>query len=191
MKKPLLLALTISLLAASAFAQSTSSSTYVRPDAEKRFKRFVDSTVGPFAWVGIAAGAGFATASNNPEEWGRTGEGFARRLGSNIGKNVIRNTTIYAMDEALKLDSHYYRSEKRDVGSRLGNAIASTFTARAKSGKRTIGAPRIVGTYVANVVAAEAWYPPGYNWKDGMKSGTISLGVNSMFNIFREFVLKK
>lgn len=190
MKKPLFLALIISAFAVTAFAQTTSS-TYVRPDAEKRFKRFVNDTVGPFAWVGIAAGAGFSTATNNPEEWERTGEGFARRFGSNVGKNVIRNTTIYAMDEALKLDSHYYRSSKKDFGSRLGNAVASTFTARTKSGKRTIGAPRIVGTYVANVVAAEAWYPRGYNWKDGMKSGTISLGVNSMINIFREFVFKK
>ncbi|HMT09327.1 MAG TPA: hypothetical protein PKA82_15090, partial [Pyrinomonadaceae bacterium] len=117
--------------------------------------------------------------------------GFARRVGSNFGKNVIRNTTIYAMDEALKLDSHYYRSTKRDVGSRLGNAVASTFTARTQSGKRTIGAPRIIGTYAANVIAAETWYPRGYDWKDGMKSGTISLGVNSMINIFREFVFKK
>jgi hypothetical protein len=191
MKKPLFLALIVTLFAVSAFAQTTTSSAYTRPDAEKRFKRFVDSTVGPFAWVGIAAGAGFSTAANSPEEWGRTGEGFARRLGSNFGKNVIRNTAIYGMDEAFKLDSHYYTSKKRDVGSRLGNAVASTFTARTKSGKRTIGAPRIVGTYVANVVAAEAWYPRGYNWKDGMKSGTISLGVNSMINIFREFVFKK
>lgn len=98
---------------------------------------------------------------------------------------------IYGIDEAFKLDSHFYRSKKRDVGSRVANAFLSTVTARTTSGKRTIGVPRIIGTYTANVIAAEAWLPPRYNWKDGIKSGTISLGVNSLFNLVKEFAFKK
>lgn len=98
---------------------------------------------------------------------------------------------IYGIDEALKLDSHYYRSKKSDFGSRAGNALASTFTARTSSGKRTVGISRIVGTYTANVIASEVWLPRRYDWKDGMKSGTISLGVNSLFNLVKEFAFKK
>lgn len=180
------------MMAIATIAQSTpSSDPYTRPTAEKRFKRYVNDTVGPFAWVGVGASAAVSTIANEPEEWGKSARGFGKRVASSFGRNVIRNTAIYGMDEAFKLDSHFYRSNKKDFGSRFGNAVASTFTARTKSGKRTIGAPRIFGTYAANVIAAEAWYPPRYNWKDGMKSGTISLGVNSVFNIFREFVFKK
>jgi len=168
-----------------------SQTGYQRPDAGKRFRRYVNSTVGPFAFVGTATGAGFATLSNSPEEWGRSWEGFGRRFASNFGRNAIKNTMIYGLDEALKLDSHFYRSEKRDVGSRVGNALLSTVTARKPNGKRTIGVPRLVGTYSAGVIAAEAWYPAGYDWKDGMRSGTISLGINAGLNLFREFVLKK
>ncbi|MBK8466355.1 MAG: hypothetical protein IPL32_11040 [Chloracidobacterium sp.] len=194
MKKILFILTLTSVSALTLVAQTTATTnqaSYARPNAEKRFKRFVNDTVGPFSWVGVAASSGFSTIRNEPEEWGKSAKGFGKRFASTLGKNVIRNTAIYGMDEALKIDSHFYRSKKRDFGSRAGNAIASTFTARTANGKRTVGVSRIVGTYAANVIAAEAWYPPRYNWKDGMKSGTISLGANSVFNLFKEFVLKK
>ena len=98
---------------------------------------------------------------------------------------------MYGLDEALKLDSSYYRSPNRDVGSRIRNALISPVTARKANGKRTVGIPRIVGTYTADVVARQFWYPARYDWKDGMKRGGISLGVNAAFNLVREFIFKK
>jgi len=192
-----ILLLSTGMLTATAFGQSApqasapSSSTYVRPNAEKRFKRYVDDTVGPQAWIGIVSGAAFSIATNNPEEWGKSGEGFGRRVASNLGRNAVRNTVMYGLDEALKLDSGYYRSTKRDAGSRIGNALISTVTARKTNGKRTVGVPRIVGAYTADVVARQFWYPERYDWKDGMKRGGISLGVNAAFNLVREFIFKK
>ena len=72
---------------------------------------------------GVAASSGFSTIRNEPEEWERSSKGFGKRFASSFGKNVIRNTAIYGIDEALKIDSHFYRSKKRDFGSRVGNAI--------------------------------------------------------------------
>ncbi len=165
--------------------------TYTRPNAEKRFKNFASDTFGPFALLGNGAGAGFTTLANEPEEWGKNWEGFGRRFASNLGRNVIRNAAIYGLDEALKLDSSFYRSKKRDAGSRIANAFLSTVTARKPNGKRTIGVPRLVGTYTAHAIAAEAWYPARYDWKDGVSSGSISLGINAGFNLLKEFILKK
>ncbi|MBK7394056.1 MAG: hypothetical protein IPI64_12280 [Chloracidobacterium sp.] len=170
---------------------ATPQPSYVRPTAEKRFKRYVKDTVGPQAWIGLVSGAAFSTAFNSPEEWGKSGEGFGRRVASNFGRNVVRNTVMYGLDEALKLDSGFYLSTKRDVGSRVGNAFISAVTARKANGKRTVGIPRIVGTYTADVVANQFWYPARFDWKDGMKRGGISLGVNAAFNLFREFIFKK
>ncbi|MEQ1921755.1 MAG: hypothetical protein ABL952_04525 [Pyrinomonadaceae bacterium] len=194
MKKSLVLFFLV--FAAAASAQTSTATTanqaaYVRPDAERRFKHFVSDTVGPFAWVGIATGAGFSTAINNPKEWGKSANGFGKRFASNFGKNLIKNTAIYGLDEALKLDSHFYRSPKRDLGSRISNAFLSTVTARKPNGKRAIGIPRIVGSYTSDIIAKEVWYPARYGWKDGLKGGSITLGVNAFFNLFREFVLKK
>jgi hypothetical protein len=169
----------------------TQTPTYTRPTAEKRFKRYVNDTIGPFTLLGIAASAGISTATNEPEEWGKKAEGFGRRVASNFGRTLIRETAIYGLDEALKLDSGFYRSQKRDVGSRVKNALLSTVTARKANGKRTIGVPRLVGTYTASIVAAETWFPARYTYKDGLQSGTISLGINAAFNLFREFIFKK
>ncbi|HQZ95066.1 MAG TPA: hypothetical protein PLP21_02050 [Pyrinomonadaceae bacterium] len=161
---------------------------YVRPSAEKRFQNYVKDTVGPGAWAGMVAGAGFATARNDPEEWGGKSKGFGKRLASNFGRNLIKNTITYSLDEALKLDSNYYRSEKRGVSDRIKNALLSTVTARKPDGKRTVGIPRLVGTYSAGIISKETWYPPRYTWKDGVRSGTISLGTKALINLVKEFI---
>lgn len=197
--KKIILSLLLTLVSAFAVAAqapdpvptTTPQPSYVRPTAEKRFKRYVNDTVGPVAWIGIVSGAAFSTAFNSPEEWGKSGEGFGRRVASNFGRIVARNTVMYGLDEAFKLDSGFYLSTERDVGSRVGNAFISVVTARKANGKRTVGVPRIVGTYTADVVANQFWYPARFDWKDGMKRGGISLGVNAAFNIVREFILKK
>lgn len=165
--------------------------TYVRPDSKTRFKRYVDGVVGPYALARQVAGAGIATWRNSPEEWGGQWEGFGKRVASNFGKNLIKQTTIYGLDEALKLDSHYYRSEKKDVGSKIKNALISPVTARNSRGKRVIGVPRLVGTYSSSIIAAETWYPDRFDYKDGLRNGTISLGMTAAFNLFKEFIWKK
>ena len=170
---------------------NASGSTYARPTAKRRFNRYVNSMVGPFTLGRQVAGAGIATWRNSPEEWGGKWEGFGKRLASNFGKNVIKQTTIYGLDEALKLDSGYYRATGKSAGAKIRNALISPVTARTRSGRRTIGIPRLVGTYTGNIIARETWYPDRYDWKDGVRSGTISLGIGAAFNLFKEFVWKK
>lgn len=164
---------------------------YVRPDAKTRTKRYLNNLIGPYALAPQVVRAGVSTWRNSPEEWGDGWEGFGRRTASNLGENTIRQTAIYGLDEAFKLDSHFYRSQKKDARSKLKNALISPVTARSRSGKRVIGFPRIIGAYGSSIVAYQTWYPDRYNYKDGLKSGTISLGINAAFNIFKEFVLKK
>ena len=171
--------------------KQTANSGYTRPTAKKRFNRYVNSMVGPFTLARQVAGAGISTWRNSPEEWGGQWEGFGKRVASNFGKNVIKQTTIYGLDEALKLDSGYYRATGKSTGAKIRNALISPVTARTPSGKRTIGVPRIVGTYTGNIIARETWYPDRYDWKDGVRSGTISLGIGAAFNLFKEFVWKK
>lgn len=167
---------------------ANAQTTYVRPNAEQRFKRYVKDTVGPGAWAGMVAGAGFATASNEPTEWGGKWNGFGKRLASNFGRTVIRNTVTYSLDEALKLDSNFYRSEKRGVSDRIKNALLSPVTARKANGRRAVGIPRLVGTYTAGIVSKETWYPSRYTWKDGVRSSTISLGTRALINLVKEFI---
>jgi len=165
--------------------------TYTRPSANARFKRYVKSTVGPFTLARNVAYAGLATWENSPEEWGGQWEGFGKRVASNFGKNLIKQTTIYGLDEALKLDSGYYRATGKSNGAKIRNALISPVTSRTRSGKRVIGIPRIVGAYSGNIIARETWSPDRYDWKDGVRNGTISFAVAGAFNLFKEFVWKK
>lgn len=167
------------------------SDQYVRPDAKTREKRYFSSIFGPVSIGKSVALAGFNTWRNSPEEWGPTWKGFGRRVASNFGQSIIKNSIQFGLDEALTLDSHFYRSKDKSVGARVGNALISPVTARTESGKRTIGIPRIVGTYASSIIARETWYPDRYSWKDGLKSGTYSLGFSAGFNLIKEFVWKK
>jgi hypothetical protein len=168
----------------------TQNGNYVRPDANQRFKRYVNRMFGPVSLGTKVLSAGYSTATNSPEEWGGTWKGFGKRFASSVGKSIIKESTMYTMDEAFKLDSAFYRSQKRDFKSKVSNAVLSTFTARKPDGKRVVGFPRLVGTYTASIVAAETWYPDRYSYKDGLKSGTISLGINVAVNLFKEFLKK-
>jgi hypothetical protein len=168
-------------------APSPTNQPYRRPDAETRQKRYLLSMFGPFALGGDVLAAGLDTASNSPREWGPHWNGFGKRFASQLGKGVIHHSTQFALEESFKLDSYYYRSTKHDVSSRLRNAITSTFTARRPDGTKTVGFPRIVGSYTAGIVAAETWYPKRYGLKDGLKSGTLSLGTDILSNLFKEF----
>jgi hypothetical protein len=45
----------------------------------------------------------------------------------------------------------------------------------------------MIGSYTGSIVAAETWYPRRYGLKDGLKSGTLSLGTDILSNLFKEF----
>ncbi|MEO7539349.1 MAG: hypothetical protein ABIV21_04940 [Pyrinomonadaceae bacterium] len=137
------------------------------------------------------AGAGVGTATNSPREWGGQWKGFGKRLASNLGRGMIRSTIVYGMDEALTVDSHFYRSPKRAFSSRLVNALISPVTARNARGKRVIGIPRIADAYASSLIAVESWYPDRYNYKDGLRSGTISFGRSVLINLVKEFIFNK
>lgn len=171
-------------------AAKKQAATYTRPNSDERFKKYLKRTFGPYALVGDVASAGFAQITDSPEEWENNSKGFGRRLASTVGKSIIKETTIYGLDEALKLDSSFYKSGSKKFNERLKNAVLSTFTARKPNGKRVVGIPRLVGTYTSSIIAAETWYPARYNYKDGLRSGTISLGVSVGINLIKEIFQK-
>lgn len=190
--KKLVIVFVLIIASAQVFAQTTTNqTTYNRPEATDRFRKYVDNTVGPTALIAPVISATFRQIKNRPEEWEKTGAGFARRFGDSFGRNLINQTVTYGLDEAFKLDSNYYVSKKPDFKSKFSNAVVSTFTARTPSGKRVIGAPKIIGTYSASILANEVWMPKRFNYKDGLRDGSISMLTRVGFNLIREFFLKK
>ena len=167
------------------------TSAYMRPDKQERVDRYIKSM---FGWTTIGkniASAGISTWTDSPKEWGPHWSGFGKRFASNVGKGVIKNTTEFGLEEAFKLDSRYIRADHKSIGRRIGNALISPFIARNENGGRVFGFPRIAGIYASSIIAAETWYPARYGWRDGMRSGTISLGTTALFNLVKEFAHRR
>ena len=170
--------------------RATAQKGYVRPSANARFKRYLDNTVGT-GLIGVGIGAGINQIAEVPPEWKRNGNGFARRFASAFGENAIQETVAYGLEEAFKLDSKFYKSKKRDFGSRLKNGLLSGFTARTPGGKRVFNPSPIVGAYAANVISTETWYPKRYNYKDGLRQGTQTAAFSAAFGLLNEFLFNR
>lgn len=181
---------TVSVNSAANAATAQTQNGYVRPTANERFKRYLNKTVGT-GLIGVGIVAGINQLANVPPEWKRSGNGFARRLGSAFGENAISETIAYGLEEALKLDSKFYKSKKRDFGSRLKNALLSGVTARTPSGKRVFNPSPILGAHAANVISTETWYPKRYNYRDGLRQGTQTVGFSIGFGLLNEFLFNR
>lgn len=169
-------------------AQPSPTPAYVFPDNAERFRRYVKSTVGPFALLRSAASAGIAQANDSPEEWEQGMKGYGKRFASSLGRRAIQQTVTYGMDEALDLDTGFRKSTRSGFFPRFKDALLENVTSRTRSGKRVLSAPRIVGVYTGSVIAAETWYPERYSYKDGLRSGTRTLLTGFGINLIREFV---
>ena len=168
--------------------QATSSG-YVFPTPQERFKRYVKSSIGPMrlAWTG--ASAGIDQWRDNPPEWGQGAKGYGRRYASGLGQNAIQQTVTYGLDMAIGLDTGFERSKRQGFFPRFKDALIQNVTSRTKSGKRVISVPRFAGAYSGAIIARETWYPERYSYKDGLRSGTRSLISGFAINLAREFVI--
>jgi hypothetical protein len=166
---------------------SNTPDPYVFPDSNKRFHRYVKASIDPLSLLKIAASAGFSQWDSDPLEWGQGMKGYGKRLASNFGGNVIRQTVTYGLSEALHLDTGFERSNRHGFWPRLKDALVQNITSRTRSGKRIISPPIFAGAYAGAIIPSETWYPSRYSYKDGLRSGTYSLGAGFALNAIREF----
>ncbi len=168
-----------------------SRQTYVRPTKKERFKRYASDAFGIPALIGATFGATVSQISNDPPEWGKNSGGFGKRYASSYATNAIRNSISYGLSETFKLDNRFEKSGQKNFGKRLKHVFLGSYTTRTRSGKRLPDFPFVTGTYAASIIANEAWYPERFNYRDGVRDGTISLGVRFGVNLLREFVFPK
>ena len=171
--------------------KQTAPEPYVFPTHSERFKRYVNSTVGPFSLGLVAVTEGINQWKDHPEEWEQGASGYGKRFASGLGKRAIHQTVTYGLDEALGLDTGFKRSTRTGFGPRLKDALLENVTSRNRKGNRVVSVPRFAGAYTAAIIRAETWYPSRYDYKDGLRSGTTSILTGFAFNVIREFVMRK
>jgi hypothetical protein len=162
--------------------------TYARPTHETKLRNYIFDAFGPYPIVGAAGVAGIGMADHSPSEWQLGAAGYAKRFGSDFGIAAISTTTRYALAEALKEDTLYYRCQCKGVFPRLSHALVSTVTARhGEDGHRAFSFSAFVAPYAGTMTAVYAWYPGDYGARSALRMGNYNLLGDLGENILLEF----
>lgn len=162
---------------------------YTPPTQRTKFNNYIFGAYGPYPIAGAAIAAGYNQLDNTPSEWGQGFSGYSKRFGSDFGLLTVATTTHYALSEAFKEDSLYYRCECYGAFPRLRHAILSTFTARRGSdGHHVFSAPALIAPYAGSMTAVYGWYPNHYGVIDGLEIGSYSLMAYTSGNVLLEFI---
>jgi hypothetical protein len=162
---------------------------YVRPTEKTKLHNYFFDAFGPYPIVGSALVAGIDQADRTPPEWKQGAEGYGKRFGSDFAIAAVSTTTRYALAQAFREDTLYYRCECKGVFPRVGHAAISIFTARrGDDGHRVFSFPGLVAPYAGTMTAVYGWYPDRYNAKDGFRMGNYSLLGYIGGNIAIEFL---
>jgi hypothetical protein len=162
---------------------------YTRPTERTKLHDYLFDTIGPYPLVGAALLAGLNQAYDTPPEWNQGLKGYGRRFGSVFGIETVSTTTRYALAEAFREDTTYYRCECKRFFPRLGHALISTLTARhGDDGNRVFSFPSLVAPYAGSMTAVSAWYPSRYGPKDAFRMGNYTLLGYAGANIALEFI---
>ena len=163
--------------------------SYTRPTQRMKVHNYLFDAFGPYPILGAAFAAGISQAENAPPDWHQGAEGYGKRFGSDLGIAAVSTTTRYALAEAFKEDTLYYRCDCKGVLPRLRHAVISTFTARrGEDGHRVFSIPALVAPYAGTMTAVYAWYPGRYGAEDALRMGNYNLLAYMGGNIALEFL---
>jgi hypothetical protein len=163
--------------------------TYTRPTERTKLRSYFFDAFGPYPIAGAAILAGISQADNTPPEWGQGAKAYGERIGSDFGIALVTTTTRYALAEAFREDTLYYRCDCNGMRRRLGHAVISTVTARrGVDGRRGFSLSALLAPYAGSMTAVYGWYPGHYGTKDGFRMGNYALLAFAGENIAREFI---
>ena len=162
---------------------------YTRPTEKIKLRTYLFDAFGPYPFAVATLFAGIDQAQRNPPEWGHGAGAFGQRFGSNLAIAAVTTTTRYALAEAFREDTVYYRCECKGVFRRLRHAMISTVTARrGEDGHRRLSFPSLVAPYAGAMTAVYGWYPNRYGPKDALRMGNINLLEFMGENVALEFI---
>ncbi len=153
----------------------------------ERLRIYEHSFVTPEGLIGPALGAAVGQANNTPPEWGQGASGYATRLASAYGRNVIAHTVALGVATVDREDSRFQPSNETGFWRRTKHAVVGTLVSRTPSGGNTPAISRFVGVYSAAFIA-NAWEPPSQDssakaWERGSTALASSIG----WHVLEEF----
>jgi hypothetical protein len=190
--RSLAVSIAAAILSALCVAQSTTPAPdepgFVPLSAHQRSDRFFKAYLGsPFTYIAAAGAASGGQIGNDPKQWGRTWEGYGKRVGTTFAMFTIDVGLHEAGDAALGLDPRYFRCRCRGALGRTWNAVEMTFLAYDNSGRKRLDFPQLAGAYGSAMIAT-TWYPAHYSpLVQGVQMGHQQVGLAVGVNLIREY----
>jgi hypothetical protein len=161
---------------------------YVPIAGAQRIYWIVDGTIGlkSLTIVGPLA-AGWQTAWNTPEEWGRSWSGVAKRYAEREVDVAISNSLEGGLGAIWGEDPRYIRSARKGLWPRVRYALKTSVLAPGRNGRLRPAWARYAGNTVNNVIE-NAWLPPSQTTAT-MTAVRSGLGIATRMggNLFEEF----
>jgi hypothetical protein len=156
--------------------------------AKERLKGYRNKLYGKGTIASIIAGATLGEIRNSPYEYGRTWDGFGKRVGSRVAQNTVKQTIQLGVAAWHHEDLRYERSGQEAFFSRVTYAIKRTFIVPKSDGSgSTLALGRLSGDMGAGLIA-RSWQPPSINSvAHGFSSGGSSIAIDVGMNLVREF----
>jgi hypothetical protein len=161
---------------------------YLPLDGHERWQRWVrEDGRSPAIHVESLATAVYLQAIPDPSAWPRTSCGFARRLGSSYGSNLIQNTAHESMATVEGTDPRYFACGCSGFFHRSGHALKMTFLTYNRNGDKTLDIPHLSGAYGSSMIEA-MWWPHHYTaLAQGVQTGHLEVGFIAAEHVAQEF----
>ena len=140
--------------------QPLNANTYVAITPTQRVSWIVDGTVGPESLFIIGPlAAGWNTAFNTPEEWGRGWSGFGKRYAQREADVAISNTIEAGLGALWGEEPRYIPSARKGIWPRARYALKTSVLAQGPDGRLRPAWARYAGNTLNNVIE-NSWLPP-------------------------------
>jgi hypothetical protein len=106
------------------------------------------------AWIRTVLPAIGSQVGNRPEEWGRTPEGFLRRVGSQAARVTTRDVVQATGAALLHHDPRYQRCDCAGGFRRLGHALSGTVMLADRNGQRRLDPSNVLASFGTGYVSA-------------------------------------
>jgi len=151
-------------------------------------QEYLKSLIRPSAVLSNILVAGLQEGHNFPDEWGRTGKGFEKRLGSQFAQYFLDNTIEVGVSGMLHEDNRYTRLGSGGFARRFGNVLKSTVVVSSTNGGHTFALGQVAGAYGSWTIASQAWEPPSeQKGSHILLWGSVNLAAKGGRNLIKEF----
>jgi len=159
----------------------------------QKFRLAWKTTTDPFTFVGVAALAGVAQATNAYPGYGQGWDAYAKRFGASYA-DAITGTFVGSaiLPSLLKQDPRYFYKGTGSIGSRLAYALASPMFCKGDNMRWQPNYSNVAGAF-ASAGISYAYYPNSDRNGAALvfQNSLIRLGEMAFEGVLQEFVIRR